>query len=107
MHCPNSFRLFPETTVFKKLVTERSLEKPAKPDSKKGRSEASGSCAWHLLGTYRSAHPVPDVRLKLLLVCSWFDVGVTYPACAMCVQVNVCVHVELNLPLWDVTHGLY
>lgn len=46
------------------LVTERSLEKPTKPDSKKGCSEAPGSCAWHLLGTYRSASPVPDARLE-------------------------------------------
>lgn len=46
------------------LVTERSLENPTKPDSKKGCSEAPGSCAWHLLGTYRSASPVPDARLE-------------------------------------------
>lgn len=48
------FSLFLEFLVLKKLIIERGLERTAKPDRKQGGSEAAGSGAWRLLGTYSS-----------------------------------------------------
>lgn len=89
------FRLFPEITILKKLIIQSSVGMTAKPGNKQGRSEAPGSCAWHLLGTHRLAHVVPKLRLVGLWshCCCAVDLSLLYAACAVCVQVqHACAH---------------